>query len=156
MPFGSAFTVVTAAETTTNFLRVTLRQTHTFVYGGEPESGSSSAQGAAAAVPQSPAQHEALVQFANALSTVPVMRSAEATTFTSRCPGHGRCDQRLRRLCGTQTSVWRQAITTIMTDSASGVQVEVSMFQSGLNRIDFTARCAAGSHHDLCLRKIKV
>ena len=28
------------------------------------------------------------------------------------------------------------------------------MFQSGLSRIDFTARCAAGSHHDLYLQKI--
>ena len=28
------------------------------------------------------------------------------------------------------------------------------MFQSGLGRIDFTARCAAGSHHDLCLQKM--
>ena len=56
---------------------------------------------------------------------------------------------------GKQASVWRQAISTIAHDRATGVQLEVSMFQSGLSSIDFTARCTAGSHHDLCLQKMK-
>ena len=35
MPFGSAFTVVTASAPAPNLLLVTLRQTHEFVYGGD-------------------------------------------------------------------------------------------------------------------------
>ena len=86
MPFGSAFTVVTAAETTTNFLQVTLRQTHTFVYGGEQESDTAVHKRPPPPCPN--LQHSTRHWYSSRMPSLPcpLMRSAEATTFTSRCP----------------------------------------------------------------------
>ena len=154
IPFGSAFTVVTAAETTNNLLQVTLRQTHTFVYGAEPATNSTQP---AAAVPPSPALGETLARFAHTLSTRAVDEVGRRYDFHQPLPPGlmAVAISGCAKLCGKQTSIWRQAISTIMTEDASGVQLEVSMFQSSLSCIDFTARCAAGSHHDLCLQKLK-
>lgn len=57
------------------------------------------------------------------------------------------------KLCGAETSVWRQALSTILTEGA--VQLEVSMQQSSLSSIDFSARCAAGERRGICLRKLQ-
>ena len=153
MPFGSAFTVVTAAETSKNFLQVTLRQTHTFVYGG----GHANNSGSELAVPPSPAQDATLARFAHKLSTIAVDEVGRGYEFHQPLPSGlmAVAISACAKLCGKHTSIWRQAISTIATDRASGVQLELSMFQSGLSRIDFTARCTAGSHHDLCLQKLK-
>ena len=109
------------------------------------------------ALPPSPAQHEAVTQFANMLSTTGVDEVGRGYEFHQPLPAGlmAVAISGCARLCGNQTSVWRQAISTIMTDRASGVLLEVSMFQSGLSRIDFTARCAAGAGGEAAARSVE-
>jgi hypothetical protein len=50
--------------------------------------------------------------------------------------------------------VWRQALSTVVSDQ--GLEIELSLYQHGSSRIDFVARCAAGGHHDCCLRWLQL
>eukprot|EP01045_Picozoa_sp_COSAG04_P012313 COSAG04_NODE_824_length_10051_cov_4.830687_2_plen_1826_part_00 len=147
LPCGSAFTVNTIGCPAQDLLMVSLKQTNTVLMHA---SGSQ-----AVAVPPTPAQHEALAQFARALSTGTVDEVCRRFDFHQPLPAGlmAVAISACAELCGQKTSVWRQALSTIMTDN--GLELEVSMQQSGLSRIDFVARCAAGDHHDICLRKLK-
>eukprot|EP01043_Picozoa_sp_COSAG02_P041355 COSAG02_NODE_3420_length_6777_cov_2.529051_2_plen_1033_part_00 len=150
LPAGTAFTVKTIGSPAPDLLLVTLKQTDcVLLQGGGTQM--------AVAAPASPAQDETLIRFGNQLSTTAVDEVGRGYEFHQPLPSGlmAVAISGCASLCGKQTSVWRQAISTIVTDRASGVQLEVSMFQSGLSRIDFTARCAAGSHHDLCLQRLK-
>ena len=106
-------------------------------------------------VPPTPAQHEALAQFSTELSTGSVDEVGRRFEFHQPLPAGlmAVAISECAKLCGEKTSVWRQALSTIMTDG--DLQLEVSMQQTGLSLVDFSTRCAAGERHDICLRKVQ-
>jgi membrane protease subunit (stomatin/prohibitin family) len=72
-----------------------------------------------------------------------------------------RQQQQQRPAVSTDNSAARCAQDTIMVERAPSIgheeiQVEVSLYQQGLSRIDCVARCVAGGHHQCCLRKLRV
>eukprot|EP01045_Picozoa_sp_COSAG04_P030364 COSAG04_NODE_5253_length_1686_cov_0.974795_1_plen_287_part_10 len=113
----------------------------------------------AVAMPPTPAQHEALAHFSTQLSAGAVDETYRRFEFHQPLPAGlmAVAISECAKLCGEKTSVWRQALSTIMTDRSDGdLELEVSMQQSGLGRIDFAARCTAEGRHDVCLRKVQL
>ena len=147
LPCGTAFTVNTMNTIGEDLLMVSLKQTDTVLMHA---SGSQ-----AVAVPPTPAQHEALAQFDKALSAGAVDEVGRRFEFHQPLPAGlmAVAISRCAALCSAETSIWRQALSTMV--QAGGVPFEVTMEQSGLSRIDFTARCAAGKRHGLGLQRLR-
>ena len=57
---------------------------------------------------------------------------------------------------GDDTATVEQVKALIIGLIASALTLEVSLGQQGASRVAFTARCHAGGHHALCLRKIRL
>ena len=58
-------------------------------------------------------------------------------------------------LVGDDTATVEQVKESIVRLIASALRIEVSIGQRGVSRVVFTARCHAGGHHALCLRKLQ-
>eukprot|EP01045_Picozoa_sp_COSAG04_P042074 COSAG04_NODE_13109_length_620_cov_0.646833_1_plen_195_part_10 len=144
MPCGSAFVVKTAEEMADGLIMVSVMQADTVLLQAPGTQ--------AIAVPPTPTQHKALTQFAKTLSAGSVDEVGRRFEFHQPLPAGlmAVAISVCAELCSDKTSVWRQALSTIMTDG--DLQLEVSMQQTGLSLVDFSTRCAAGGRHDLCLR----
>jgi hypothetical protein len=112
------------------------------------------AQPAHAAVPPTPAESQAVAQLVSQLRATTVDEVGRGYDFHQVLPAGlvGVAISRCAALCDPDTSVYRNAISTIMVDGQ--LQLEVAIAQRTLSRIDITARCVAGVHHDTCLRKL--
>ena len=57
-------------------------------------------------------------------------------------------------LCGTETEIWRQALSTTLAGE-DDTQMQVIVCQDGMSRIVFKARCDAGKHHPLLFEQLQ-
>jgi hypothetical protein len=67
---------------------------------------------------------------------------------------------RCARLCGADTTVWRDALSTIITHDAAPpsapLAIELSVWQESHSCVLLQARCEAGAHHAECLRRLRL
>ena len=67
---------------------------------------------------------------------------------------------RCARLCGADTTVWRDALSTIITHDAAPpsapLAIELSVWQESHSCVLLRARCEVGAHHAECLRRLRL
>jgi hypothetical protein len=59
-------------------------------------------------------------------------------------------------LVGDDAATVEQVKAAIVRLIAAALRIEVSIGQQGVSRVAFGARCHAGGHHTLCLRKLRL